>query len=367
MKKRLAAILMASCLVVAGLAGCGSTGTTDTDAAQSASNETVSTEGTTEAVALTLTTTFSETEFAGQVVTYFKQYLEENSGGNVTLDVYWGGTLANSSEELSFVSAGAADMSLLNQSNYTDVLPLLNFPSQIYGDEGFQGSVDIFEYVMKENEETKALIDAQNEAQNVYMLGAMPAGTNCFVSKTPCTTLADLTKLKLGAGINLSAFESLGFNVVSIMPQDYYDSLSRGIVDTGYMPISVFVSMSMQEVTPYFVCDGSYTAGNFFTINLDKWNSLSADTQQLLEDAMDATQKYSVDLSISATEDATATIEAAGGSVVYLSDEDQTAIRDALFTTSVSDAKSYAQTADCVEEMNTVLSAVSDYLGIPLE
>ncbi len=316
---------------------------------------------------LTMATTFSETEFAGQVISYFKDYLSEHSDGKINLEIYWGGTFANSSEELSFVSSGAADMSVLNQNNYTDVLPLLNFPSQIYGEDGFQGSIDIFTYMMEENAETAALIQAENEAQNLHMLGGMPAGTNCFVTKSECATLADLTKLKLGAGINLSAFESLGFHVVSIMPQEYYDSLSRGIVDTGYMPVSVFVSMSMQEVTPYFICDSSYTAGNFFTMNLDKWNSLSDGTKAVFQEAMEATQKYSVDLANTQTQEASATIEAAGGKVVYLPEEDQKAIQDALFATGLTDSRSYAETAGCVEEMETILTAVGEYLGLSVE
>lgn len=380
MKKR-RIFMLAFGMVAMLMAGCGnsseSMGTNDNSAAADGQQTEESTDieneesgqasSDMEEVSLTMTTTFSETEFAGQVITYFKDYLAEHSDNKVNLEIYWGGTFANTSEELSFVSTGAADMSVLNQNNYTDVLPLLNFPSQVYGEDGFQGSLDIFNYIMKENETTAALILEENNAQNIHMLGGMPAGTNSFVTKEECTTLADLTKLKLGAGINLSAFESMGFNVVSIMPQDYYDSLSRGIVDTGYMPISVFVSMSMQEVTPYFACDSSYTAGNFFSMNLDKWNSLSTEVQALFEEAMDATQTYSVELANTQTQEATATIEAAGGKVTYLPEEDQKVIQEALFSTGLTDARSYAKTAGCVDEMEQVLTAVEEYLGISVE
>ena len=168
--------------------------------------------------------------------------------------------------------------------------------------------------------------------------------------------------------MNQSAFEALGFSgVVTVMPWDYYDNLSRGIADVGYMSASALVSMSVQEVTPYFLMDGTYVAGNFMTINLDKWNSMSDAQKALFEEAMEDTAAYSVELAQQLDEDAEAIIEAAGGKVSILSKEDTKAVQEALFNTSVTDCRSFAQAAGCGEDMETVLSAVSEYLGIEME
>lgn len=165
-----------------------------------------------------------------------------------------------------------------------------------------------------------------------------------------------------------SAFESLGFNgVVTVMPWDYYDSLSRGIAEAGYMSASALVSMSVQEVTPYFLMDGTYVAGNFMTINLDKWNSMSAEQQALFEAAMDDTATYSVTLAQQLDEDSQINIEGAGGKVTMLSEEETKTVQEAFFRTGVTDCRSFAQAAGCQDEMETVLSAVSQYLGIALE
>ena len=53
--------------------------------------------------------------------------------------------------------------------------------------------------------------------------------------------------------------------------------------------------------------------------------------------------------------------------MIQLTGDDQKAVQETLFKTGVSDARSYAQTAGCTEDMETVLSAVSEYLNIPLE
>lgn len=317
-------------------------------------------------ISLTLTTAYSETEMAGQVISHFIEYLNQKSNGAVQIEVYWGGTLASNTEELNFAGTGAADMTVVNQSAYTDVLSLMNFPSQVSG--GYQAAVDFMDNIIFENEATAPLIRAQIEAQNVKMLGSVATGSNTFVSKEEAGSLADLTGRKLGVGMNQSAFEALGFSgVVTVMPWDYYDNLSRGIADVGYMSASALVSMSVQEVTPYFLMDGTYVAGNFMTINLDKWNSMSDAQKALFEEAMEDTAAYSVELAQQLDEDAEAIIEAAGGKVSILSKEDTKAVQEALFNTSVTDCRSFAQAAGCGEDMETVLSAVSEYLGIEME
>lgn len=317
-------------------------------------------------ISLTLTTSFSETETSGQIIQHFIEYLDQHSNGSVKIDVYWGGTLASNTEELKFVGSAAADMTVVSQTSYTDVLALMNFPSLVPG--GYQKAVDFMDEIIFENETTAPLIQAQVEAQNVKMLGSVATGSNAFISKKEALSLKDLTGMKLGVGMNQSAFESLGFNgVVTVMPWDYYDNLSRGIAEVGYMSAAALVSMSVQEVTPFFLMDGNYAAGNFMTINLDKWNGMSAEQQALFEEAMDDTAAYSIELIQQMDEEAEEAIEAAGGKVNVLSEEDTKAVQEALFATGVTDSRSFAEAAGCKEEMETVLQAVSEYLGIAME
>ncbi len=392
MKKRnkMLALLLTGILACGLFAGCGGSGTDDASGKQGtktqgtegndgadAGQETEGSDGEeagqetagvreVDPLSLTLTTSFSETETSGQIIKHFIDYLDQNSNGAVTIDVYWGGTLASNTEELKFVGSAAADMTVVSQSSYTDVLALMNFPSLISG--GYQAAVDFMDEIIFKNETTAPLIQAQVEAQNVKMLGSVATGSNAFISKNEAASLKDLTGMKLGVGMNQSAFEALGFNgVVTVMPWDYYDNLSRGIADVGYMSAAALVSMSVQEVTPYFLMDGNYAAGNFMTINLDKWNGMSADQQALFEEAMEDTAAFSIELIQQMDEEAETAIEAAGGKVSVLSKEDTKAVQEALFATGAADCRSFAQAAGCQEDMETILKVVSEYLGIAME
>ena len=290
--------------------------------------------------------------------------LSELSNGAIQVEVFWGGTVAATGEELSFVGAGGMDMSIIGQSTYSDVLSLMNFPSQVLG--GYEDSVNLIDYICFDNETTAPLVEAEIEKQNVHMIGALPGGSNAFITKTEYTDLESMKGLKIGIGMNQSAMEELGFNVISMMPWDYYDQLSRGMADAGYMGVTGLISMSLQEVMPYFLKDGTYTAGNIITINLDKWNSFDDATKAIFEEAVEETQQYSYEIAATMDDSASEAIEAAGGKLNVLGEEDAAKVQAAFFHAGVADARLYAQNAGTTEEMEIVLQTVADYVGLEL-
>ena len=202
--KKLVGVVLAMVLAGSLLAGCGSTtgGETGQDVGTSAGNE-----QTVEIAAqtFTVTTTYSENEFAGQAIQELDKQLQELSGGKLALDVYYGGTMAGTGEELTFVGEGGVDMTLIGQSQYANVLSLLNFPSQVL--TGYADSVKLMDDIAFNNEATKDAVQAEIEANNVVMLGSLPGGSNSFITKKEYTTLADMKGIKLGVGMNQTAME----------------------------------------------------------------------------------------------------------------------------------------------------------------
>lgn len=361
MKKKLLALLLTVAVAAAMvLTACGGNGAVPAGSAQGSGNDALSGAET----VLKLTTTFSQNEYAGQLIEYLKGQIEELSGGKMSLKIAYGGTEVGMGEELDFVGAGAYDMTVIGQSQYTDKLSLLNFPSQTLG--GYEDAVGLIDTIAFKNETTAPLVQAEIEKNGVHMIGSLPGGSNAFITKTEYTSLDQMKGLKMGIGMNQTAMEKLGFNVVTMMPWDYYDQLSRGIADAGYMSAGALVSMSLQEVMPYFLMDGTFTAGNLITINLDKWNSLDADSQKVLEDAVAATQEYSYQLAADLDTDVVTAVESKGGKVNTLGEADAKTVQQVFFETGVADARGYAANAGTTEDMEVVLAAVADYVGLSL-
>lgn len=356
--KKILAMLLALAMVFA-LVACGQDAPAADDGAQgddAASGY--------ETVELMFATTFNEMETSGEAIKYFTNYITEKSGGAITFDIKWGGTLAGTGEELSFLQAGAFDMSVLGQSQYSDVFPLLNFPGQT--DESQQKCLDYFNYIVYENEETASLIQAQIEAQGVKMLGFMGNGGNAFCVKEDITSLSQLAGKKIGIAMNQAAFEALGFSIYNMFPWDGYEALSKGMADFSYMATGPMIMLNWHEVAPFFLNVNEYTAGNYFTISLDRWNSFSAETQALFEEAMDATTAYSVELVAQQMTMVESALAEKGGKLTDMSAEDTATLYELLWTLAVGDARALAESGNCTAEMETILAACAEFLELPL-
>ena len=148
MKKLIALLLSLSMILALGLTGCSSSSSSDdaeeTTEATESEEETTEEEDADDAddssssdsvvypeMTLTVSCSYGETETAGQTLAYFLDYITEASGGNIQFDVYWGATFCSASEDLTYVQNGSVDMTLLSVAEYTDVLPLNNFPNWI--------------------------------------------------------------------------------------------------------------------------------------------------------------------------------------------------------------------------------------------
>ncbi len=384
--KKILALLMAMAMLLA-LAACGSSSSSSgssstTDGSASASTEadgdttedgdssadsTGDSTASYDTVELTFILSNNETETGGMLTKYFTEYITEASGGAVTFKIYYGGTYCDSGEQLDNVGSGAIDMCMTGTSDYTAQLPLTNFPSFVYGSQ--QDALDYANYIAFENEETASLIEAEMAANGVVALGLNAGGTNAYFFKSEYASLSDAASagLLLGCGSNLSCYEALGFNTTSTMPWDCYTALSTGAIDCTQMAFAAGVSMSWQEVAPYLICNNQYAFGNWWLMNSDVWAGLSADTQALFYEAAAATSDYSVELYAADEATAVETVESSGGSVIYMNDEDTATERDIFFEQSYADCRAAAESAGVSDEMEIILAATNEYLGLDID
>ncbi|MDX3895557.1 TRAP transporter substrate-binding protein DctP [Pusillimonas sp.] len=94
---------------------------------------------------------------------------------------------------------------------------------------------------------------------------------------------ADLQGMRLrGIPIYRYFFEKLGGTVLTIPPGELYTALERGVVDGYGWPVSGLFDLSLQEHTKYRVEPGFYNTEVGVLINLDKWNKLNEQQQEIL-------------------------------------------------------------------------------------
>lgn len=364
MKKKLLSLLLALCMCFA-LCACGGQPAEAPaeepakDAAVEAVEETVE-EPAGEPVKLVMSTSKNQTESGGMFLDYFCDYAEEASGGTITFERYYGGTLASSNEELSMLSSGAISVAAIMGNQFGDALPLLQFPD--VGFESNEKTTEYFRHMILENEETASLLAEEAVASNAKYLGYFAGGTRVWFSKAPITTLADGQGKIFGGMAGLALMEELGFSTVATVPPDSYESLSRGIVDLCGLNLIAACDMMWYEVAPNVTIYGAYASGSPLVINLDIWNSLTEEQQAILQEAADAASDYSLQYVLDNEGEYRTKLESEWGATVYdFGEEDAATYREKALYIGCLDAYTRAQNIGNTDQMQIILQACADY------
>ena len=308
-------------------------------------------------------TVYNETETGGQIIKHFEEYISNLTGGAITMNIFWGGTLFSDPEALDGVNSGAVNMTALGHMPHLATLNYLAFPGFAPG--GTKAALDYFDTLMFKDPETSALIQQEAADNGIIYLNVLAGGANAF-----CTTyeFTDLDSMISGSksfgNMDAAIFEKLGFQVTSVGPGDGYDALQRGLIDSTQMGLAPMVSMGWQDVASYWALDGTYTAGNMFTANLDWWNGLSDAQRQAIQQAADEVEEYSAGIYDDSIASDCATIEEkTGNKMVEFSDADVERVWAATFDAKADAAMQTAEANGKTEGMTKILEKAAEITG----
>jgi len=125
-----------------------------------------------------------------------------------------------------------------------------------------------------------------HDVHHVWTWGSGPAD---LVSKKPIRTLEDLKGLQIGAtaGPRADGLQALGATPVIMPMSEWYEALSRGVMDGGVTPLETLVGFRLGEVTADYVTLTPFLYNQLFfnVMNKESWNKLPADLQQIFTDA----------------------------------------------------------------------------------
>jgi TRAP-type C4-dicarboxylate transport system substrate-binding protein len=114
----------------------------------------------------------------------------------------------------------------------------------------------------------------------------MTHGPGLIHTKKPVNKLEDLKGIKIRAfGAVTKIVTALGGAPVSMPMSEVYDALSRGVAEGSVAPYEALEGFKWGEVVKYSTeAWGMYYVGTFFVVmNKDRWNSLPADIQNIIE------------------------------------------------------------------------------------
>lgn len=329
MKKVFAAIL-ALALGCSAIAGCGgNSGAASSAAAGSGSASGSAPASSGETIVLSCATKVTEDSFEGTTYQNFADLVNEYTNGSVTIQIYPSEQLGDSTTVVNNMQLGTVDMYIEGSTFYSGYGVDVSFTSSPFL------MTDYDAYVEMVTGEFGDLQMQQMESAGFKMLCTDrswqrgPYYVTC--STAPLNTLDDLKAIRLRSADSaafMNAMSSLGVSTTVVNYSECYMALQQGTVDAVNCPVSNVESMAFWEVAPYVTYMNCYPQELWPVMNLDKFNSLSADQQDaLIRAANDAAAQSNVDLE-AFTNEMIARLEAEG--VTFNMDFDNQAITDAL-------------------------------------
>jgi TRAP-type C4-dicarboxylate transport system substrate-binding protein len=229
----------------------------------------------------------------------FAEDVKKNSGGEIEIKVYSGGSLGlKNTDVLRFLPKGAVDMSLA-WANY------LGRDAPALGTVFVQGSIGTEAELNKALPVVREIYEEEFKTWDVIATGyvALPMlEASIFCRDEPIRTLADLKKKKLRvwAKDQVSSFTRLGVSAQIIPQEEMYVALKTGVVDCAVYPALYAHTVSLQEVAKYGsflypMASGPYILG----MSKTKWDTLSDKHKAAITDAgkmtWDRTNQYADD------------------------------------------------------------------------
>ena len=237
----------------------------------------------TKKVTLKLTHPNPETHVFHQAALKFKEEVEKESDGKITVEIYPANQLGGSKEIVQAVSLGAVELNISGSAQFSafnSQLEVLDLPFLFATREAAYAKLD---------GEPGAFLAKPLEKKNIKVLGYLDGGfRSMFNSKRPLNTIADFKGLAVrvqDSTVYMDMMSTLGA-LPSFLPWgDLFVSIQQGIVDAGESGVAQIYSQRFHEVARYVSLTNHTFTTNPFVIAKNKWDSLPADYQKVVQQA----------------------------------------------------------------------------------
>ncbi|SFD88783.1 tripartite ATP-independent transporter solute receptor, DctP family [Lentibacillus persicus] len=242
--------------------------------------------GSNETFSISYSTWANEGEPAYLGMERFKEIVEEETDGNVEIELHPGNQLGSTVEQMEQVKLGTIEM-MSSGDPGMDEIEYLALP-----------------YLMDSNAHWTAVLQSEigqewndqliNE-QGVRTIGTLPRGPRVVSSNVKITKPEDMEGMKIRApavDYYVQTFEALGANPTPMDFGEVYSGLQNGVVEGQENPLETIYSAGFHEVQDYVINTNHMYKPAFVTINDEFFQSLPSDYQDILLSAAEEGQAH---------------------------------------------------------------------------
>ena len=223
------------------------------------------------------------------MVAEFAHLLKEKSGGKITVDLYPGGQLGNTTEFTEAVVSGSIEIGTGMTTDLVDFIPqyaVFDMPN-LFDNVGQMRTVLNGPFVQVMNQYCNA--------GGIQMLGYSDAGFRELTTNKKVTKLEDLQGQKIRVMTNkyhIAYWNALGAAATPMQFTEVFMGLQQGTIDGEENPYMNIVGNNVQEVQKYVVETNHVGHIITFFMNKDVYNSLPDNVRKLVDECAAAATAY---------------------------------------------------------------------------
>lgn len=258
----------------------------------------------------------------------FKEKLEAESDGRLTVELYPNGQLYGSDREaIEAVQLGNVEMTIpavAAMASFNEKFQVFDLPFLFNNNEAAYRALDgdLGQELMAdlENNGMKGLVFGENGFRHVSN------------NRGPIESPEDMAGLKmrtLESPLHTDTFNAFGANASPFAFGELYTALQQGTYDAMDCPISLYYTNKFYEVQDYLTLTGHVYAATALLVNDDFYNGLPEDLQELMTEAAEEFREEQRELAQQQDGEFLDQLEAEGMQINDLTDEQRNQFREA--------------------------------------
>lgn len=290
----------------------------------------------------------------------FKELCETYSDGKITVDIFSNNLLGDDKVVIESTQMGDIDIgvsstspiaSIYNDYYLFDAAYLFLNVDEVY-DVGFQGEAGTKVMEGVENLGLKGLSWWEN--------GFRVLGNDRIPVKTP-KQLSGMKIRTMENTLHIQAWKALGANPTPMAFTEVFTALQQGTIDGQENSIGQIESNKLYEVQHYLSLTNHIYTPYCVVMNLEKWNSLTPEQQDIVSRAMKEATEVMLQESQAFEDDAIQIMRDFGCEVLELTDEEKAAFQKVVVDAGVYDR--VKQQMEHPEYFDRMIEELSEYRG----
>jgi TRAP-type C4-dicarboxylate transport system substrate-binding protein len=234
-----------------------------------------------------------ETHHLSADAKYFKNIVEQKTGGKVEVEIYPAAQAFKPNEVIKGVATGSIEAGITTNFEWAGMLPIIDVVLIPW----LVTDLPVIEKVLS-GEVGARLFKAMESKGVVPLMWMLQCRTNLYTSNEAPLLLPKDFKGKKMRGtskiMNLGS-EALGASTMSISGPEVYMALQRGTIDIGLTGIDAALARHYYEIQKYGTVVNNFTVMEPVFVYPKFWNSMPVDLRNTIKECGLAVQKKSIE------------------------------------------------------------------------